>query len=145
MSRNAAQVEWRIHLRSEREAVYAMLATADGRESFWAESAPEEDGVIAFRFPNGESLRAHVIEATPPERFVLSYFGGSRVELRLATTGSGGTELTLRESGLDPETGAENRAGWVSVLLALKAAVDFGVDLRNHDPARTWDDGYVDN
>lgn len=36
-------------------------------------------------------------------------------------------------------------AGWVSVLLALKAAVDFSVDLRNHDPGRTWDQGYADN
>ena len=38
----------------------------------------------------------------------------------------------------------EHRAGWVSVLLALKAAVDFAVDLRNRDPDRTWEDGYVD-
>jgi len=36
-------------------------------------------------------------------------------------------------------------AGWVSVLMALKAAVDHGVDLRNHDPQRTWDQGYADN
>jgi hypothetical protein len=28
-------------------------------------------------------------------------------------------------------------AGWASVLLALKAAVDFGADLRNHDPQRS--------
>jgi hypothetical protein len=30
------------------------------------------------------------------------------------------------------------------VLLALKAAVDHGIDLRNHDPRRTWDRGYAD-
>jgi hypothetical protein len=36
-------------------------------------------------------------------------------------------------------------AGWVSVLLALKAAVDFGVDLRNHDPQRSWEHGYAEN
>jgi len=29
--------------------------------------------------------------------------------------------------------------------MALKAAHDFGVDLRNHDPELTWDQGYVDN
>ena len=40
---------------------------------------------------------------------------------------------------------AENRAGWVSVLLTLKAAADFGVDLRNHDPTRTWDQDFADN
>lgn len=32
-----------------------------------------------------------------------------------------------------------------SVLLALKAFVDHDVDLRNHDPTRTWDQGYCDN
>jgi hypothetical protein len=39
---------------------------------------------------------------------------------------------------------AASFAGWASVLLALKAAVDFGVDLRHHDPERTWDQGYGD-
>jgi hypothetical protein len=36
-------------------------------------------------------------------------------------------------------------AGWVSVLLALKAAADFRVDLRSHDPQRTWSQGYADD
>jgi hypothetical protein len=40
---------------------------------------------------------------------------------------------------------AETQAGWVSVLLALKGAVDYGVDLRNHDNSRTWRKGFVDN
>jgi hypothetical protein len=43
------------------------------------------------------------------------------------------------------EDRAEVVAGWVSGLLALKAAVDFGVDLRNHDPQRTWDAGFAEN
>lgn len=30
------------------------------------------------------------------------------------------------------------------MLLALKAAVDFAIDLRSHDPGRTWEHGYVD-
>jgi hypothetical protein len=29
--------------------------------------------------------------------------------------------------------------------MAMKAAVDFGVDLRNHDPERTWFDGFANN
>jgi hypothetical protein len=32
-----------------------------------------------------------------------------------------------------------------TTLLALKAAADFGVDLRTHDPARTWEQGYAEN
>ena len=40
---------------------------------------------------------------------------------------------------------SEVTAGWVSVLLAMKAAVDYGVDLRNHDETRTWSSGFADN
>ena len=29
--------------------------------------------------------------------------------------------------------------------MTLKASVDFGIDLRNHDLHRTWDDGYAEN
>ena len=36
-------------------------------------------------------------------------------------------------------------AGWVSVLMAMKAYVDHGVDLRNHNENRVWSNGYADN
>ena len=36
----------------------------------------------------------------------------------------GGTDLSLHESPLGPEDFAENRAGWVSVLLNLKARAE---------------------
>lgn len=126
-----------------------MLSTAGGRARFWAESAEEEvlengSSVIHFRFANGQELTSVRQESTPASRFQLSYFGGSTVSFDLAPDGAGGTDLTLRETGVPPEEEMVNRAGWVSVLLALKAAVDFGVDVRNHDRARTWDHGYVD-
>lgn len=48
-------------------------------------------------------------------------------------------------SKVDESIRMEMAAGWVSVLMAMKAAVDHGVDLRNHDESRTWGDGYADN
>jgi len=45
----------------------------------------------------------------------------------------------------DEELRREMIPGWVSVLMAMKAAVDFGVDLRNHDPKRSWQQGFADN
>jgi hypothetical protein len=51
----------------------------------------------------------------------------------------------LTDEGVKPADVCEVTAGWVSVLMALKAAVDFGIDLRNHDPARAWAAGYADN
>ena len=58
---------------------------------------------------------------------------------------AGGTELTLTDSGVPDAEWEATLAGWVSVLLALKAAADFGVDLRNHDARRTWEQNFVDN
>jgi uncharacterized protein YndB with AHSA1/START domain len=136
-----AVIEWRMHLATPLGRVYDFLATASGRERFWAESAPERDGVIEFAFPGGMHWRSRVLAAEPPHRFALNYYGDTEVLFTLDDDGRGGCDLTLRDSADDAET----RAGWVSVLLTLKAAADFDVDLRNHDPSRTWNEGYADN
>lgn len=136
-------IRWRVHLRSSPERVYAMLATEGGRAAFWAESAVEHDGVIHFRFVNGVETRGRIHEANPPRRFALDYFE-SRVLFELEEDGSGGTDLTLTNTDFAPEDREEILAGWLNVLLPLKAAVDFGVDLRSHDPVRTWERGFVD-
>lgn len=141
----APPIRWRIRLRSSPERVFAMLDGADGRRRFWAESAEEvEPGVVEFRFASGERWRGRVLERLPSRRFALTYFGGSVAAFDLEPDAGGGTELCLTEEGVPPEAWPDNHAGWVSVLLALKAAADFGVDLRNHDPRRTWAAGYVD-
>jgi hypothetical protein len=67
------------------------------------------------------------------------------VEFALEHDGSGGTDPSLVASQVDESMRVAMVAGWVSVLLAMKAAVDHGVDLRNHDGSRTWGDGYADN
>ena len=81
-----------------------------------------------------------VLENEPPHSFALEYFG-HETRFRLSGDASGGTDLVLTSTDTERET----YAGWVSVLLALKAAADFDVDLRNHDPQRTWEHRYVDN
>ena len=138
-------IRWRLHIASSPATVHRALSTDEGRVRFWAESAVERDGEIEFRFPDGQVLRGHVVENAPPRRFTVRYFGGSVATFELADDGSGGTDLTLTERGVPAPWRVQNIAGWVSVLLALKAAVDFSVDLRNHDPRRTWDQGYVEN
>ncbi len=138
-------IRWRLHLRSPAAVVYRALATDAGRASFWAESAVEDEGVIHFVFPNGATWEGRILEADPPHRFAVVYYGGSIARFSLADDGRGGTDLTLTDTGVPEGFRFEVTAGWVSVLLALKAAVDFGVDLRAHDPGRTWDDGYVEN
>ncbi len=143
-ARDRTRVSWRVHLGAAPPAVYDLLSTGSGRRRFWAESAEEQDGVVQFRFSSGATWRGRVLERDAPRRFVVEYIGGSRAVFDLEDDGAGGTDLTLTETGISPEDWQENHAGWVSVLLALKAAADFGVDLRNHDPSRSWDAGFVD-
>lgn len=135
-------IDWRVHFASPPGAVWQAWTTDEGRRLFWAETSTAGEGGFDLGFVNGEALRVRVVEARAPERLVFHYFGGSTVAIELASDGSGGCDLRLREDGA-PEPVA-NHAGWVSVLLACKAAVDFGIDLRSRDPARSWDEGYVD-
>ena len=142
---NRDRIEWRLHLKSPPEKVYGMLATAEGRRQFWAESTEEAGERITFRFPDGSELTSRILERQPPVRFAIEYFGGAKVLFECSADGSGGTDLLLTEMGTPAAERNENVAGWVSVLLCLKAAVDHGIDLRNHDPRRTWADNYVEN
>ncbi|HLE54481.1 MAG TPA: SRPBCC domain-containing protein [Thermoplasmata archaeon] len=142
---DAEKIEWRIHLKSPPREVYRMLATDEGRARFWAESANEREGTIHFEFPDGMIWQGRVLEAKPPHRFSVDYFGHSTVIFDVREDGEGGTDLFLTARSPVPEDREEEIPGWISVLMALKAAVDFGVDLRNHDPTRTWDQGYADN
>ena len=119
-----------------------MFATDTGRERFWAEKSTEQDGRIEFQFIDGLTLKSKILQNEPPKRFVFEYFGGSKVTVDISDDGACGTDLTLRAEAVESD---EEWPGWVSVLLALKAAADYNVDIRNHDIKRTWDQGYCDN
>lgn len=142
MPRKTPPISWRLSLDVPREEVYALLATDEGRARFWAESTRRRGDAITFRFADGSSHRAWVIEERPPSRFALTYFGGIAT-FRLNRAGKG-TRLELAHSGVTRDEWSEVQAGWVSALLALKAAAQFDVDLRNHDRRRSWKQRYVD-
>ena len=139
------RVMWRLHLRSSPETVYHLLSSDEGRSRFWAESAIETNGQIDFKFPDGQMWRGKILDAEAARLFRVEYLGGSTTTFLLEPDGEGGTDLTLIDEGVPAPDHLEVVAGWVSVLMTLKAAADFGVDLRNHDPNRTWADGYVEN
>jgi len=142
---DTSMVRWKLRFKSSPQVVYDKLSTDEGRASFWAESAIEQDGVIHFVFPNQAEWKGRILKNEPPHLFKVEYYGGSITTFKLDPDGLGGTDLTLTDQGVPVEDRSEVIAGWVSVLMALKASVDFGIDLRNHDPRRTWDDGYIDN
>lgn len=136
-------VRWRMHIPAPPERVFSALNSDEGRASFWAESAVEVSGHIEFRFIDGSAYSSRVLERQAPHRLVLEYFSGP-VRFELSSDEAGGTDLLLTHEGVGPAEWNEVHAGWLNVLFPLKAYVAHGVDLRNHDPTRTWRDGYAD-
>lgn len=142
---NPDAIRWRLHLKSPIENVFQTVATDAGRASFWAESAIEHEQVIHFIFPNGVTWDARILQNAPPHLYSVQYYGNSVATFMLEEDSQGGTDLTLTDTGVPSQDRTEVIVGWVSVLMALKAALDFGVDLRGHDINRHWDNGYVEN
>jgi uncharacterized protein YndB with AHSA1/START domain len=136
-------IRWRMHITVPPERVYAALDSSDGRASFWAESAIETASGIEFHFANGDRFTCRVHHRRPPFEWALEYFEGI-ARFELTPDGHGGTDLMLTHSGVSAEEWHETHTGWLNVLFPLKAWLVHGVDLRNHDPDRTWDKGYAD-
>jgi DNA-binding HxlR family transcriptional regulator/uncharacterized protein YndB with AHSA1/START domain len=136
-------IHWRLNVPAPRERVHEALSTDEGRRGFWAETHTDGDGCIRFVFPNGVEYEGRVLENRPPELFAVEYFGGV-ARLELTPDGSGGTDVHLTHTGQTGDGWIETHAGWLNVLFPLKAMVAHGVDLRTHDPQRSWDQGFVD-
>ena len=138
------RIVWRVHFRSPPDVVYDYLASADKRKLYWAESADEHDGVIHYQFLNGVESRGQILEQEPGRVFKVEYFG-SVVVFELSSCEPEGCDMTVACERFEADERWEWVAGWVSWLLTMKAAVDYGIDLRNHDPDRTWSNGFADN
>ena len=144
MREKTGDVTWSVHLSKPPARVFQYLSTDEGRVQFWAESAIEENGTIMFEFSSGETLDADILATDPPEEFALNYFGSPAI-FNLSEDGDGGTILTLTHKEIDNDDRCVMMAGWVSVLLTLKATVNHSVDLRNHNPKLTWENSFVGN
>jgi uncharacterized protein YndB with AHSA1/START domain len=132
-----------MHIPVAPDVVFSALTTDRGRTRFWAESSVEHEGVIQFRFVNGVTHQSRIVETEPPRMFAIEYFG-SLVRFELSDDGRGGTDLDLANTGVPAHEWHEVFAGWLNVLFPLKAWLVCGIDLRNHDPLKTWDRGYAD-
>jgi uncharacterized protein YndB with AHSA1/START domain len=132
-----------MHLPVPPERVFAALDSNEGRAAFWAESAVEHDGAIHFRFINGDRCTSRIVVRHDPHVWSIEYFVGV-ARFELTPDGSSGTDLLLTHTGVAPDEWHEVHAGWLNVLFPLKAWLVHGVDLRNHDPSRTWNQGYAD-
>jgi uncharacterized protein YndB with AHSA1/START domain len=137
------EIRWRMHLASAPETVWELLATDAGRQRFWCERSEQADDTITMTFSNGWVERATILDSAEPRHLSIRYFG-TPVTFTLTPDGRTGTDVELVHDAVPDADYEEVLPGWLNVLFPLKAAADFGVDLRNHDPARSWDQGYAD-
>ena len=142
-SRVGDPIVWRLSLASTPERVFELLDSDAGRERFWAVRSRRVEGGFELQFPGGLEGRVEVIERRPPARLAVRYFGSEAV-FDLAQREDGGCLFQVECRCDDPDASLEFYPGWVSWLLVLKAAADFGVDLRNASPERAWEQRYVD-
>jgi uncharacterized protein YndB with AHSA1/START domain len=136
-------IVWRLSLASSPEHVFTLLDTDAGRERFWALRSQSTADGFELEFPGDLLGHVTVLDREPPTRLRILYFGAD-ADLVLTPSDGGGCifEVTCRCD--DVAEWMEFLPGWVSWLLTLKAAADFGVDLRNGKPGRTWNERYVD-
>ena len=127
--------QWKVHFKSAPSEVYRALSTPLGRSRFWADSAKEADGLIHFVLPGDRIDDSRIERAVKDQLYAVRYFGRLLTFALTPDPETNGTDLTLTYQS--PAATDADSATWVSLLLRLKASVDFGVDLRNHDNSRT--------
>lgn len=137
-------LRWRLHFRSSPAKVFDALATDGGRAGYWAESARQREARSPSISSTTPLFSGRILDCIAPRRFSVEYFR-THATFELTPDGQGGTDLLLLATQLDESIRMEMAAGWVSVPMAMKAFVDHGVDLRNHDADRAWAQGYADN
>ena len=123
--------------------MFELLDTDEGRERFWAVRSHAAGDGFDLEFPQGLNGRVEVIDRQAPRRMAIRYFGSEAV-FELARREDGGCLFQVTCRCDDPKAWLEFYPGWVSWLLVLKGAADFGIDLRNGSPERAWDQRYVD-
>ena len=135
-------VTWRIHCASPPVRVFAALTTPEEHRRFWCERSTRTPEGYLLEFIDGTTSEVEILQRDDDGLFVVRYCG-SRTEFRVEAAG-GGTDVTLVATEIPAGDWLDVYAGWLNVLLPLKAWIDFGVDLRNHDPSRTWQQRFAD-
>jgi hypothetical protein len=135
-----SKVTWNVHFSSSPEKVYKFINTDEGRKKWWSGSSTEKDGILNLGFASFP-----IIERAQNRYFKFTYIGNTTDVFTLTPTPDGGTDLNITESGIPTEEHfLLSFAGWVEVLLVLKGAVDFDIDLRNGFADKTWENNFVD-
>lgn len=131
-------------IRAPAEAVYSLIATADGLDRWFTVGAsldPRAGGEIVYRWkdwgPDGVTTESHgtVREAIPHSRFVFDWdvgYGQRATTEFTIEPGDGGCVLRLREHGYDDslqghQALAAEASGWGEAMTLIKFMAEHGL------------------
>ncbi|MDX9856548.1 MAG: SRPBCC domain-containing protein [candidate division Zixibacteria bacterium] len=116
-----------------------------------AESEPEKGGRLYLEFIGGDKADLRFVQLRKPG--LVSFTFGPAVDLVTVRIKSikNGCICELEQTGM--KTGPKDRVhthmgcktGWVFFLTSLKAYLEHGIDLRSHNPRRTYNQSYVNS
>ena len=112
---------------------------------------PKKGGRLFFAWLGGDKMEAKVLGIRKPSLFHFP-FGrkGEQVAVKIAKI-RGGSLVTLHQFGM--KTGARDKVnmhmgckeGWTFFLTNLKSFLEHGIDLRSHDPGKSYRQSYINS
>jgi len=112
---------------------------------------PRKNGRLYFEWMTGDKLETKVVAVRRPNRLVFP-FGSNNEEVAVTIRKvPGGSLCELHQYGMKTDPGSRVtmhlgcQVGWTFFLANLKAYLEHGIDLRGHDPRRSYRQGYINS
>lgn len=114
-----------------------------------AELEPRKGGRLYFEWLAGDKFEGKIIRVRKPNLLVFPFGSkGEEVEVKISKV-KGGSLVELRQYGMKTSPNDKVsmhlgcQTGWTFFLANLKAWLEHKIDLRGHDPSRSYRQGYI--
>ena len=144
----------KIEIAAAPERVYRAWTDASELSAWFsvrAEIEPRKGGRLFFEWLGGDRLETNVL-AVRQNREIRFPFGSRGEEVRvLLRKVKGGTLCTLEQTGMKTSSKQKIemhmgcKTGWAFFLANLKAYLEHGIDLRSHEPRKSYRTGYLNS
>jgi uncharacterized protein YndB with AHSA1/START domain len=112
---------------------------------------PRKGGRLYFEWLAGDKLDTRIVRIRKPSLLVFP-FGGGKEEVSVKIRKSGRVSLVeLHQYGMKTTPTQKVsmhlgcQVGWTFFLANLKAWLEHGIDLRSHNPKKSYKQGYIDS
>ena len=112
---------------------------------------PKKNGRLNFEWLGGDKLDTRIIQIRRPNLLVFPFgSNGEKVAIRIRKIATGSlVELHQYDMKTTPKYRISMhmgcREGWAFFMANLKAFLEYGIDLRSHNPRRSYRQGYLNS